>query len=294
VQSKFKQTENINKLYFKKERYFYKKVHKKKMLYFEEKIAGNLICPRCQSKFFDPRLIVPCFETLCLFCIEDLTNKTNNELDCFFCHAKHAIPAGGFVPNKIAAQMLNLKANQIPLSPNMAELKEKHDRIQNLTQEFESTVVKSRLIVNEHCLELKAQIDVLVETRKKELDIQRDELFQKINSYERECVVYLEKIGNKFLSESLERAKTFARDLGQYLQRINKNPDFKSREADDHLASLNTLLRQANGVQFGGQLLKFHAIVESKTESIGFLELEKLETPVLLETGLFSFKLGKN
>jgi hypothetical protein len=81
------------------------------MFYGEKEIASNIICQRCNVKFADPRIILPCHETLCINCIEELTDAKSNEINCHFCRVKHQIPAAGFGPNKLMAQLLSLKAD---------------------------------------------------------------------------------------------------------------------------------------------------------------------------------------
>jgi DNA-directed RNA polymerase subunit RPC12/RpoP len=119
------------------------------MFYGEEEIASNLVCPRCKVKFVDPRIIVPCLETLCINCIEELTDVKTNEINCHFCRVKHLIPAAGFGPNKLMAQLLSLKANEVSRSANVEAVKEKLSRIEQLKDQLKTNIETSELIINE-------------------------------------------------------------------------------------------------------------------------------------------------
>jgi hypothetical protein len=82
------------------------------MFHGEEEIKRSLICARCNLKYVDPRIIIPCFETLCINCIEDLT-ENKSQFNCHFCRLKHAIPVSGFPANKTVAKLLTLKASDV-------------------------------------------------------------------------------------------------------------------------------------------------------------------------------------
>jgi hypothetical protein len=263
-----------------------------KMYYLEEEIASHLICPRCNMKFHDPRIIVPCFETLCAKCIGDLTDDKTNEIDCYFCHRKHPTPDGdGFASNKLVIQMLNLKANEFNTNERVRKLGEKLDVIKSRNKELESNMDQSRLIINKHCSEVKAKIDFLIESRKKNLDDMRNKLLQEVDAYEKECVDNLDKIDTKLFLDGINETREFLSDSSDHLKKIRSNDDDDDdgairemiRDADYYLESLETLHHQLKGVQFSGKLLRFKENESSDIESIGFLQLEKLETPKHLE-----------
>jgi hypothetical protein len=251
------------------------------MFYVEEEIASSLICPRCKLKFVDPRIIVPCGDTLCNNCIDDLS--TYNQLDCPFCHVTHTTPVGGFPPNKTITHLLHLKASDVYRNANVEALKMKLNRIQHLHNDFKSKLDNSAIIVNEHCREMKTKIDLLVETKKMQLDEMRDEYVKRITSYEQECVSNMQKRDTKSLLDAVEEINVFAGKCKDYLKNFKIDEAVVSERAqasDVHIAHLEKHLEQLRGAQFNGQLLKFKANEDdaSKTEAtIGKFEFERLE-----------------
>jgi hypothetical protein len=232
------------------------------MFYCEEEIASSLICPKCQRKFVDPRIIVPCCETLCMSCIEAASSRHLNEFDCHFCGLKHALPEAGFAPNKTIARLLDLRANELFRGSSIEKLKEKLARIQKRVDTARSEVSRSRLVLNEHCSEVKAQVDLLVETKKQELDLKRDELLQQIDAYEQECVARLADIDRAQITLKMDQASEFACDANAYLKNFQIDENLlseQSQEADSYLENLDKLLVQLKLAQFNGKLLRFRA-----------------------------------
>jgi hypothetical protein len=252
------------------------------MFYVEEEIAVNLICPRCKTKFVDPRIIVPCLETLCAHCIATLTDENNNEITCHFCaDRKHAIPEDGFGSNKIVAKMLSIKADEVNRSPNAEALKQKVNHIHNLRREFVSKCENSISVIKDYCQAVKSRLDSFVEAKKRDLDKARDEFATEIDSYETECLANWKKWNDKMFLERLHEINTFVRDCSEYLKtfRIDENVvSEKRRGAGTHAAELEKLLRQLKGAQFNGKLMKFKES-ELNSKLIGSFEFEHLEMP---------------
>jgi hypothetical protein len=252
------------------------------MFYLEEEIAINLICPRCQTKFVDPRIILPCLETLCANCIGNLTEENNNEISCHFCAgSKHAIPVGGFSSNKIVAKMLNIKANEVNRSPNVEALKQKISQMQKLACKFVFISENAAFVINKYCRSVKSQIDMLVETKKKELDHARDKFATMIDSWETECLEKWQTFDKNMFVENINEINNFIGECSEYLKRFKIDEDVvseKRREAGTHAADLEKLLSQLKRAQFNGQLLKFKE-KELDLNLIGKFEFDKLEMP---------------
>jgi hypothetical protein len=267
------------------------------MFFGEEEIATNLICPRCKTKFVDPRIIVPCCETLCFGCIEDLTiTDKKDQISCHFCLTNHAVPKDGFASNKLIAQMLSLRANEVYRGANMEKFKQKLARIETLTDEFKSKLENSTLIINEYCRDVKTQMDLLVETKKKELDDMREEFVTRIDTYEQECVSNLQQLDTQIFLDRVDQANKFASEWKSYLKNFKIDEEVvsePSRQVDGHVASLEKLLKELKGAQFNGRLLSFKAS-ESKTDPIGTIEFETLEVlkdSQIKELSKFNFRI---
>jgi hypothetical protein len=256
-----------------------------KMFYLEEQIDRSLMCPRCRARYVDPRILVPCCETLCQTCIDHLTDTNNNrhEINCYFCRQKHKIPANGFAPNKTIIQLLNVCSAEVYRGAHVETFKTNLSRIQELTSEFESGVEQAAHTLQQHCGKLKADVDEFTETKKKQFDEMRDDLWQKVNSYEQDCQSMMQ---NKWLCcDGVEQASAFAQEWKGYLS----SPDIaesvvsrRNREAEHHLGELEELLTQLKSATgpFKWQLLELRenrdeTITVELHEQIGFLQLEE-------------------
>jgi hypothetical protein len=249
------------------------------MFYSEEEIATSLVCPRCETKFVDPRIIVPCFETLCINCIEDLTVTNNTEINCHFCRRRHPIPENGFALNKtIITQLLDKKPNEIYRASLVEALNEKINRVKDRKDELKSKWDASATEINEFCREIKTQIDLVVETKKKMLDDMRDVYLKRVDSYKQECLVNLAQFDSTSLLAGLEQANKFVDEISGYLKSLKTDQDVRQKSFKvEQLAHLDELVQQLKLDQFNnGQLLRFKAnnISVKMENEIGFLQLE--------------------
>jgi hypothetical protein len=263
------------------------------MFFGEAEIKTNLMCPRCQRKFNDPRILSPCGETLCNTCIEDSSH--DNQIDCHFCQVKHPIPAGGFTSNKIIAQMLSLRANEVFRSRTVQSLKEKIARIDKLSDELKSCLENPTLVIGQHCRGMETQIDSLHATRTNELNAMRAELVDKVRSYEQECTNNWHKADTKItVSDWIKQANTLSAKSREYLRDFiidEHEISVQSRAAEKQLVSLEGQVKWMRSVLFnGGQMLKLKE-KESRMEHFASLELKDMSEEPKMDQEKFG-KLG--
>jgi primosomal protein N'' len=247
------------------------------MFFGEEDIATKLLCPRCKTMYADPKIIVPCFETLCGKCIQHLTEA--NEINCHFCHSQHSVPKYGFVSNKLIAEMVALRETKLSSNMRVEEFKEKINRVLTLTSEFKWKFENAKLIINEYFRDVKGQVDLLVKTKKKEMDEMRGAYLKAINKHEQDCVNNLSKMNTQLLLGGVvDEADKFGTEWKTNLENSTIDDELvsePSRPVDDYLARLEHLHGQPKSAKFNGQLLKFKAN-ECQTAVTGRAEFEKL------------------
>jgi hypothetical protein len=158
----------------------------------ETMLERGLTCPRCNVRYVDPRIIEPCGETLCARCVEGLLAQ-NGQFDCFFCNVKHEMPENGFHPNTLIAQMLQVRQSSTSnnedvildaTSPSVIQLQEKLNQIQTLTRQIQSKMENYKFIISEYCQDMRDEVNMVVDTKKRELEEMRDELVKKIEIQE--------------------------------------------------------------------------------------------------------------
>jgi hypothetical protein len=249
------------------------------MFFRTDEVDCNLTCPRCKTKFLDPRIIIPCLETLCNNCIEQLTE--NNEINCYFCDVKHPISDLGFGSNKILAKLLEVKANEINRSQNAELLKQNLKQCQIQVDEYKSKIDNSQFIISEHCRVVKTQINLFFETKMRELDDSRNKMLKEVDIYEVECSKHWQELDTKLLRDQVDQMSKFISECTDYLNKflIDENViSEKRRDAFDHLDNLDKLQKELKGAQFNGRLLTFKQS-ELNVDSIGEFGHDELEMP---------------
>lgn len=108
------------------------------MFYKEEEIAEDLICPRCSKKFQDPR-VLPCGQTYCQPCIQDILVNDENLLKCPSCKSSHPVPdKADFPPNLIVVRLLKKSSNEVYRGTSVENLKEYLNKLRSNIDKFEA------------------------------------------------------------------------------------------------------------------------------------------------------------
>ena len=98
------------------------------MFFEENQINEALRCPYCKNKFNDPRSI-ECGISLCIQCIELLTNKDANGFKCPICKDFHEKPKKGYSKNLSLSKLCDMKPSEISRGPLADTLKAQLDEI---------------------------------------------------------------------------------------------------------------------------------------------------------------------
>ena len=121
------------------------------MLFFEEnQISELVICPYCQNKYDDPR-IVNCGASLCHQCIELLIKDDKTSFRCPVCQAVHVKQLAEYFKNTNLAKLCDKQASEVSrgslataLTSELGKLKQKLEKLSN-----ESKLGADR--IKEHC-----------------------------------------------------------------------------------------------------------------------------------------------
>lgn len=230
------------------------------MFYREEDISDILNCPRCSNRYVDPK-ILPCFNTLCVNCVDELT--LDDEFSCYFCRVNHQIPKDGFQTNAHLNRLLGIKPNDVYRNKMVRELCEKLKQLKVLSDRLESAENDAETLLDEHCRLIRNKIDLACEKKINEINEIRCECVKYVDEYREKC---LENISQnkphltdrhrkanvqlkKYLDEWTRYLKDFHIDE-LVVQRQNRETDFKIYE-------LERLLNEIRLVQFNGEMLEF-------------------------------------
>ena len=114
------------------------------MFFKEEEITEDLICPKCSNKFQDPR-VLPCGQTFCQMCIQEMLVDNKDQFKCPSCKSNHQAPdKDGFPPNIIVVRLLKKSSNEVFRGTSVENLKEHLNKLRSNVDKFES--MKNRYI----------------------------------------------------------------------------------------------------------------------------------------------------
>jgi hypothetical protein len=250
------------------------------MFYQEDQINPALICPHCTNRLHNP-CFLPCGVSCCQNCILELmlANETQNkEFKCESCDSTHQEPNGGFKIIKNFAILLEQKPNEVWRGYGVKNLEEYLDLIQSKLERI--TTQHSTSLIQEHCANLKNEIDLQTDTLKNKLDDQRENLFTKIDEYEKSCIGNVEKIQND--DEYLKLVKEMSAFRTQWVEYLKS---FKIDEKEiskairfcyEKLTSIEKF-KDSNVLFDEQRRLRFRANEENNID-LGELVIEKTKT----------------
>ena len=211
------------------------------MFYGETEIQELVICPYCQNKYDDPRLI-ECGTSFCLSCIEFLTKEGKNGFQCPVCDEFHEKPKKGYPKNTNLAKLCEKKANKVYRSPLAdafeAELDELKLNMDKLAKENDLGVDK----IKDYCDGLRNEVQLHLEESTESLKKQSLELIQKIDEYENEAALKFDKKVNIEMDTFLSETRRFHEKWTDYLKHFKINEEelsLASNEAKKFKAKLN-------------------------------------------------------
>jgi hypothetical protein len=157
------------------------------MFYKKEDVNEVTTCLVCSKIYIDPR-ILPCGESACYKCIQDLSNK-RNEFNCKLCNGKHT-PASreGFPVNRPLLKLLGVKAERVSTNPRVNELKTKLEQAETKCDKFKLDLNKGVDQISEHCIQLRNKVDLHAEILFEKVHQFKSSLIGEINKYEKESI----------------------------------------------------------------------------------------------------------
>lgn len=213
------------------------------MFYLEKDIAQELICPNCQCKFVDPR-ILPCSHSLCRGCILLVTSADNSSVVCQVCSRKHLLtPGQEFIRNEFINKLLDIKSYEVKRGRNSELLKQQVKSLDELKNQMTklSSTEECELELFNHLSGLRAEIDEITELKIQMLNNEREKLIQELNEYSTTC---LQNIRKKCETEKqdLDSIELFVSEVSDYLSR----PDLDETYIDVKIREAKTLYFHSN------------------------------------------------
>jgi hypothetical protein len=116
------------------------------MFYEENEINKLLICPSCNLKFLEPKLL-PCGKSVCIKCVEsmlelynDNENKNEKRLQCLFCSRSHLVTEDELPSSEMLELLLKKEPSEVYRGDLAKELKELLSKIKTQTFEIRESI----------------------------------------------------------------------------------------------------------------------------------------------------------
>lgn len=251
------------------------------MFYEEQQINKYLLCPKCQTRFDEPK-ILPCGKIVCNNCIltylDSVTTSNSKDFKCIVCTELHSWPRQEFPTCEQLAALLLEKPNDISRGEAADNLRQNIIDLQNQLDELNSTMQNGVDRIREYCLNLRNDVQLAIETKMngkskipaefngKTINQINKSMIDKINNYEKECVEMFENdksFQDKF-DEMSNEITNFSIKWKNYIRhnKLNDNEMLKANHlAESFKLKLISEKKKVNDHLFNGG--KFSKYVEN-------------------------------
>ena len=168
------------------------------MFYEQIQIEEILKCHQCNNISQNPKFL-PCGESMCGSCIQELLNSLTNsqkEFECPLCQTSHVIPIDRQFPeNKSLMKLLKQQPHEIQRDSQIvkdfkASLEENRNKCFDLKKYLINNGIDK---VQEHCADLRISVQLAAEIRVKEIHEFRESAILEIEKFENDCIKDLSK-----------------------------------------------------------------------------------------------------
>ena len=212
------------------------------MFYEENEISELLRCPYCKNKYHDPRLI-ECGSSFCMPCIELLTKSDTNGFQCPVCDEFHEQPKKSYLKNTNLAKLCEKRANKVSRSPLADTFEGQLDELKSNMNKLAKENDKGADKIEEHCDELKNEVQLHLEESIESLKNQSLELIQKIDEYKNEAALKFDTNHNLRLETFLIETRQFHEKWSDYLKQFEID-DEELRLASNEAKNLQNKIKK--------------------------------------------------
>jgi len=228
------------------------------MFYQESEISSLLICPACDCKYEDPRMLA-CGKIICKFCVQKLEKK----FVCSFCSKTHTIPDEGLPECETISKLLSIQPNEVHRSDHVKLLKANLDEIEKKIGELSFSLNNGVDFIKEYCIVLRNDVQFATEKAVKEINEFSEEMINKINTYEKERIKDYQELkeDKDEFTKFVDEMKNFHIEWVSYLKHFEikdqdvLNANTRASELKIKSEEQKTKLDNFN---FNGRYLKYH------------------------------------
>jgi hypothetical protein len=211
-----------------------------------------LKCLLCKQRFDIPKLL-PCGESVCKQCIENMCSIVSNKtIHCSLCDADHVVPDEGFPTQKLIVNMLNMQREAMCNrgSALLNQTVRLVDTAEKKIKNFMYNIKESRLEVHVYCEKMRKRIDEASYNVFMNFLKCNREMYEKVQQYEQKCY---KNIDNNIQTQ---------RNYYDYIQIWNLS-----------ISNWRNLIRSPDACQNAESLIQINSEVNSLLDSLDQEEL---------------------
>ena len=151
-------------------------------------ISEHLKCTYC-NEIYDKPVTLPCGKVICQYHKDEIGQSlSTNSFECTLCSN------GIFPVNELALALLKITPHEIVQSKIIKEFKTNLEKCKNKSNEIQQMIVNDGMdFVFDYCQQLRLDLDIAIEYRKKELDEIGDSIRMEIEKIEKELNEHISK-----------------------------------------------------------------------------------------------------
>ena len=189
-------------------------------MYKIEKLKSFLDCDQCTKLLVNP-VVMACGKFICKIHLEKILShesKEKNTFICKICQEEHVIPKNGFVVNNRLQDLLDVELNKFEPSPVFDECMKELEEAKASVLKIEQLETNPESYIYDYFEDIKNQVD-----------LRREDLKFKIDTYSDDIIKYI------------ETTQTNCMKMSKEIEKITHNIDKSKKELNELIMKFDTL-----------------------------------------------------
>jgi hypothetical protein len=231
-----------------------------------DEVKASFDCDLCNKLLIDP-IVLPCGNCICKAHLNELLTNISKETGtfiCCICKDEHQIPKNGFIIQKKLQNLIKLELNLLEPSPLYEECKKEIEEAKEKVVKIEQLKKDPESYIYDYFEDIKRQVDIRREDLKLKIDTYSDEIIKSIDNTQVNLVKLSKEVN--LMNTNLEKSERELNILMEQFDTLKFN-DKKFEEIRNKATVMNKEFRNII-TQYQDSLIK------NKTYSFEFKELQ--------------------
>jgi hypothetical protein len=205
-----------------------------------DKVKSSFNCHLCNKLLVDP-VVMPCDNFICITHLDNVIDNTakskKDTFVCELCQEEHPIPKNGFVVSKRLQDLLQLELNTLKFDcPIFDQCKKEIEEAKQKMNQIELLENNSETFIYDYFEDIKRQVDIRREGLKQKIDDYSNEIITSINKNQVNYIKLSKEINQ--MSKNIEKSKKEFNDLRTNFDTLEFNEN-KFKEIKTSVEVLN-------------------------------------------------------